>query len=67
MPELAEIRDSVWEELDEVAAAKDMTVSGLINKILREWLEKNRDAILDEDGQDEEAEEEPGAGPEEDQ
>ena len=61
MPEIAEIRDSVWAELEEEAEARDMTVSGLINKILREWLEENKETIDNEigDGEDSEAEEEP--------
>lgn len=59
MPQLAEIRDSVWAGLEEEAAARDTTVSGLINKILREWLEKNTETV--DEGDEEEAEGEPGS------
>ena len=60
MPEIAEIRDSVWAGLEEEAETRDMTVSGLINKILREWLETNSEAVDEaSDSEIDEAEEEP--------
>ena len=49
-----EISKGVYQELEEVADLTDNTVAGLVDDILRRWLKKNYDSILDgeSDGDD---------------
>ncbi len=49
-----EISKGVYQELEEVADVMDNTVAGLVDDILRRWLKKNYDSILDgeSDGDD---------------
>ena len=54
MTEGTEISKGVYQELEEVADTMDNTVAGLVDDILRRWLKKNYDSILDgeSDGDD---------------
>jgi predicted DNA-binding ribbon-helix-helix protein len=46
MPVDVEIRDNTWDELDDVATARDTTVSALADRILSRWLEKHYESIM---------------------
>jgi len=51
-----EVRDNTWDELDDVATARDMTVSALADRILSRWLEKHYESIMAKAEQQPEAE-----------
>ena len=54
MTEGTEISKGVYQELEEMADTMDTTVAGLVDDILRRWLKKNYDSIIDgeSDGDD---------------
>lgn len=51
-----EVRDNTWDELDDVATARDTTVSALADRILSRWLEKHYESIMAKAEQQPEAE-----------
>jgi len=54
-----EVRDNTWDELDDVATARDTTVSALADRILSRWLEKHYESIMAKAEQQPEAEQDP--------
>jgi len=57
MPVDIEIRDNTWDMLDDVAGARDTTVSALADRILSRWLEKHYESIMAKAEQQAEVEE----------
>jgi len=57
MPVDIEIRDNTWDMLDDVATARDTTVSALADRILSRWLEKHYESIMAKTEQQAEVEE----------